>query len=88
VILVYNFRYQDVFVLLAQEILVKMQFKHNQSQLEELDDEALDDDVSHEMKLLYSVPVIYFHPWRVCLLYFSVCVLYKVYKILKVKCFI
>jgi len=47
VIVVYNFRYQDVFVLLAQEILVKMQFKHNQSQLEELDDEALDDDVSH-----------------------------------------
>jgi hypothetical protein len=57
---VYNFRYQDVFVLLAQEILVKMQFKHNQVQLEELDDETLDDDVSHESK--HSVPVVCFLP--------------------------
>jgi hypothetical protein len=60
VILVYNFRYQDAFVLLAQEILVKMQFKHNQAQLEELDDESLDDDVSYEF--IYSVPLIYFLP--------------------------
>jgi hypothetical protein len=53
-ILVYNFRYQDAFVLLAQEILVKMQFKHNQAQLEELDDESLDDDVSHVSTLQCS----------------------------------
>jgi hypothetical protein len=54
VILFYNFRYQDAFVLLAQEILVKMQFKHNQAQLEALDDESLDDDVSHESNLQFS----------------------------------
>jgi hypothetical protein len=47
VMLINNFRYQDAFVLLVQEILVKMQFKHNRAQLEELDDESLDDDVSH-----------------------------------------
>lgn len=45
--LINNFRYQDAFILLVQEILVKMQFKHNRDQLEELDDESLDDDVSH-----------------------------------------
>jgi len=61
VILVYNFRYQDAFVLLAQEILVKMQFKRNQTQLEMLDDESFDDDdddVSHESTLHYRV--VYF----------------------------
>lgn len=42
-----NSRYQDALVLLVQEILVKIQFKHNRDQLEELDDELLDDDVSH-----------------------------------------
>jgi hypothetical protein len=47
VILINNSRYQDALVLLVQEILVKMQFKHNRGQLEELDDELLDDDVSH-----------------------------------------
>ncbi|PSN44668.1 Exportin-6 [Blattella germanica] len=41
-------RYQEAFVLLVQEILVKMQFKHNRSQLEELDDETLDDDEQTE----------------------------------------
>lgn len=44
-------RYQDAFVLLAQEILVKMQFKHNQAQLEELDDESLDDDEQTEWQI-------------------------------------
>lgn len=45
--LVNNFRYQDAIVLLVQEILMKMQFKHNRAELEELDDELLDDDVSY-----------------------------------------
>jgi hypothetical protein len=58
VISVYNFRYQDAFVLLAQEILVKMQFKHNRAQLEELDDESLDDDVSHESNLQFSFDLV------------------------------
>ena len=32
--------------MLLTELLKKIQFRHNQSQLEELDDESLDDDVS------------------------------------------
>jgi hypothetical protein len=86
VILVYNFRYQDAFVLLAQVILVKMQFKHNQAQLEELDDESLDDDVSHESILQCSCDLFPSH--GVSVFFISMCVLYKVYKILKGKCFI
>lgn len=74
-ILVNNFRYQDVFVLLVQEILVKMQFKHNRAQLEELDDESLDDDVSH--KLIYSLHVIYFLPVDYYSHLFNLCLLYK-----------
>ena len=85
-ILVYNFRYQDAFVLLAQEILVKMQFKHNQAQLEELDDESLDDDVSHESTLQCSCNL--FPSLGLSLFFISLFVLYKVYKILKGKCFI
>jgi hypothetical protein len=86
VTLVYNFRYQDVFVLLAQEILVKMQFKHNQVQLEELDDETLDDDVSHESKLQCSFGL--FPSLDLSVFFISMYVLYKVYEILKVKCFV
>ncbi|PNF22047.1 Exportin-6 [Cryptotermes secundus] len=41
-------RYQDALILLVQEILVKMQFKHNRGPLEELDDELLDDDEQTE----------------------------------------
>ncbi|KAJ9592278.1 hypothetical protein L9F63_001174, partial [Diploptera punctata] len=41
-------KYQDAFVLLIQEILMKMQFKHNRTQLEVLDDETLDDDEQTE----------------------------------------
>ena len=85
-IFVYNFRYQDAFVLLAQEILVKMQFKHNQAQLEELDDESLDDDVSHESTLWFSCDL--FPSLGLSFFFVSMYVLYKAYKILKVKCFI
>lgn len=67
---VYNFRYQDAFVLLAQEILVKMQFKHNRAQLEELDDESLDDDVSHESNLQFSCDLVPSLGLRVYLLQF------------------
>jgi len=38
-------RYKDVLVSLATELLHKLQFRFNQSQLEELDDDVLDDDV-------------------------------------------
>jgi len=86
VILVHNFRYQDAFVLLAQEILVKMQFKHNQAQLEELDDESLDDDVSYESALQCSCNLFPAH--GLSRFFISLCVVYKVYKILRVKCFI
>lgn len=39
-------RYKDALVLLLREVLNRIQFRSNQSQLEELDDETLDDDVS------------------------------------------
>ena len=45
-IYVVNFRYKEVLLMLLTELLKKIQFRHNQSQLEELDDESLDDDVS------------------------------------------
>ena len=32
--------------MLVTELLKKIQFRHNKTQLEELDDETLDDDVS------------------------------------------
>ena len=32
--------------MLLTELLKKMQFRHNESQLQELDDESVDDDVS------------------------------------------
>ena len=38
-------RYKEVLLLLVTELLKKIQFRHNQTQLEELDDESLDDDV-------------------------------------------
>ena len=38
-------RYKDVLVSLVTELLHKLQFRFNQSQLEELDDDVLDDDV-------------------------------------------
>ena len=40
------YRYKEVLLMLLTELLKKIQFRHNQSQLEELDDESLDDDVS------------------------------------------
>ncbi|XP_032184462.1 exportin-6 isoform X2 [Mustela erminea] len=39
-------RYEDALVLLLTEVLNRIQFRYNQAQLEELDDETLDDDVS------------------------------------------
>ncbi|XP_059417114.1 exportin-6 [Carassius carassius] len=41
-------RYKDALVLLLREILNRIQFRLNQSQLEELDDETLDDDQQTE----------------------------------------
>ncbi|GFX36410.1 exportin-6 [Trichonephila clavipes] len=38
------FKYKDVLLALVQEIFRKLQFRYNQSSLEELDDEDLDDD--------------------------------------------
>ena len=38
-------RYKEVLLMLVTELLKKIQFRHNQTQLEELDDESLDDDV-------------------------------------------
>lgn len=43
-------RYKDALVLLLREVLNRIQFRLNQSQLEELDDETLDDDVRHVHK--------------------------------------
>ena len=39
-------RYSDGILALVRELLKKMQFTHNAAQLEELDDETIDDDVS------------------------------------------
>ena len=39
--------------MLVTELLKKIQFRHNQTQLEGLDDESLDDDVGRS--LLFSV---------------------------------
>ncbi|XP_015764483.1 PREDICTED: exportin-6-like [Acropora digitifera] len=41
-------RYKEVLLLLVTELLKKIQFRHNQTQLEELDDESLDDDSETE----------------------------------------
>lgn len=48
-------RYEDALVLLLTEVLNRIQFRYNQAQLEELDDETLDDDVSG---VAYSAVVI------------------------------
>ena len=41
------FRYKEALISLVKNVLEKLQFKYNQSQLEELDDETLDYDVSY-----------------------------------------
>ncbi|XP_077979557.1 exportin-6-like isoform X2 [Glandiceps talaboti] len=41
-------RYKDALVSLMSEILRKLQFRYNQSQLEEMDDDTLDDDCETE----------------------------------------
>jgi len=44
-------RYKDALVSLATELLQKLQFRYNQSQLEEFDDDVLDDDVCVSLHL-------------------------------------
>ena len=44
-------KYQEALLSLAGQILQKMQFKFNQSQLDEMDDETLDDDKHTEWQL-------------------------------------
>ena len=44
------YRYHEALVSLVSQILQKVQFRYNQSQLDELDDETLDDDVSSKLK--------------------------------------
>lgn len=39
-------QYKEVLLMLLNELVLKIQFCHNQSNLEELDDESLDDNVS------------------------------------------
>lgn len=41
-------RYKEVLLMLVTELLKKIQFRHNQTQLEELDDDSLDDDSETE----------------------------------------
>ena len=43
--LVNSCRYKEAFASLVTQILHKIQFRYNQSHLEELDDDTLDDDV-------------------------------------------
>ena len=47
--LVFHFRYKDALVSLVSHVLQKLQFKYSQTQLEELDDETLDSDVSRSL---------------------------------------
>ena len=51
-------RYNDALVSLINSILQKFQFKHNQSQLDELDDDTLDDDVSDVHLLTLSLGIV------------------------------
>lgn len=55
-------RYRDALVSVMSELLRKMQFGFNQTQLEELDDELLDDDVSliSVCFLIFSSSWLYF----------------------------
>lgn len=45
VYIAFDCRYQEALLSLVSNMLNKLQFRYNQSQLEELDDEVLDDDV-------------------------------------------
>ncbi|KAG9470640.1 hypothetical protein GDO78_017129 [Eleutherodactylus coqui] len=53
-------RYEDALVLLLTEVLNRIQFRYNQTQLEELDDETLDDDQQTEWQryLRHSLEVV------------------------------
>jgi hypothetical protein len=48
--MLYFHRYREALVSLSAQLLQSMQFRHNQAQLEELDDETMDDDVSIVIK--------------------------------------
>lgn len=56
-------RYEDALVLLLTEVLNRIQFRYNQAQLEELDDETLDDDVS-STALLALILVTLWYEWK------------------------
>uniref|UniRef100_A0A8C5QFR1 Exportin 6 n=1 Tax=Leptobrachium leishanense TaxID=445787 RepID=A0A8C5QFR1_9ANUR len=53
-------RYEDALVLLLTEVLNRIQFRYNQTQLEELDDDTLDDDQQTEWQryLRHSLEVV------------------------------
>ncbi|XP_063286607.1 exportin-6 isoform X3 [Pelobates fuscus] len=53
-------RYEDALTLLLTEVLNRIQFRYNQTQLEELDDETLDDDQQTEWQryLRHSLEVV------------------------------
>lgn len=44
--------------MLLTELLKKMQFRHNESQLQELDDESVDDDVCKLFNCKYCLKVL------------------------------
>lgn len=48
-------RYQDSLVALSEQVLKKMLFMNNSTQLEELDDEINDGSVSKNLQLLLLV---------------------------------
>jgi hypothetical protein len=47
-------RYKEVLVLLLNELLQKIQFHHNPTLLEELDDQVVDDDVRAVIPVLLT----------------------------------
>ena len=53
-------RYKEAFASLVTQILHKIQFRYNQSHLEELDDDTLDDDVRFPSNF-YLVAIIKMH---------------------------
>lgn len=58
-------RYEDALVLLLTEVLNRIQFRYNQAQLEELDDETLDDDVSSIASLALILALLWYEwKWR------------------------
>ena len=56
-------RYEDALVLLLTKVLNRIQFRYNQAQLEELDDETLDDDVSSTASLALVLAMLWYE-WK------------------------